>query len=65
MSRFQVEVTGRDGRIECLEVEAASVFDAGYQALQRFALLWWWDTSKLFTVRGGGAERSGGCGRIG
>ena len=35
MPRCQVEVTGKDGRVERLEVEATSVFDAGYQALQR------------------------------
>jgi len=51
MPRCQVEVTGSDGRIERLEVEATSVFDAGYQALERFARLWWWDHSKLITVR--------------
>jgi hypothetical protein len=51
-----VEVTGKDGRVERLEVEASSVFDAGYQALQRFALLWWWDAAKLITVRRDGAE---------
>jgi hypothetical protein len=61
MPRCQVEVTGKDGRVECLEVEATSVFDAGYQALQRFAMLGWWDASKLITVRRDGA--GGGCSR--
>jgi hypothetical protein len=63
MPRCQVEVTGRDGRIERVEVEAISVFDAGYQALDKFALLWWWDAAKLITVRRHGP--SGGCGRTG
>jgi hypothetical protein len=56
MPRCQVEVTGKDGRVERLEVEATSVFDAGYQALEKFALLWWWDSAKLITVRRDGAE---------
>ena len=56
MPRCQVEVTGKDGRVERLEVEASSVFDAGYQALDNFALLWWWDAAKLITARRDGAE---------
>lgn len=32
MPGCQVEVTGSDGRVERLEVEATSVFDAGYQS---------------------------------
>jgi len=41
MPRCQVEVIGKDGRIERVEVEAESVFDAGNQGLQRFAQLRW------------------------
>jgi hypothetical protein len=51
-----VEVTGKDGRVERLELEATSVFDAGYQALDKFAPLWWWDAAKLITVRRDGAQ---------
>jgi hypothetical protein len=55
MPGCQVEVTGKDGRVERLEVEASSLFDAGYQAVERFARLWWWDHSKPITVRRDGA----------
>lgn len=37
-------------------MEATSVFDAGYQAVERFARFWWWDDSKLITVRRDGTE---------
>ena len=56
MPRCQVEVTGKDGRVEHLEVEATSLFDAGYQAVQRYAVMWWWDSTKPITVRLDGAE---------
>ena len=56
MPLCQVEVTGKDGRVEHLEVEAVSLFDAGYQAVERFARFWWWDHSKPITVRFDGAE---------
>jgi hypothetical protein len=42
--------------VERAEVEASSVFDAGYQAVERFARMWWWDYSKPITVLPGGAE---------
>jgi hypothetical protein len=51
MPRCTVEVTGKDGRVDCAEVEASSVFDAGYQAVERFARMWWWDGSNPITVR--------------
>lgn len=40
----------KDGRTERLEIEAASLFDAGYRALQQFAVMWW-DSSKPITVK--------------
>jgi hypothetical protein len=56
MPRCQVEVTGSDGRVERAEIEAFSVFDAGYQAVERFAKMWWRDHSKPITVQRDGAE---------
>jgi hypothetical protein len=51
MPHCQVEETGSGGRVERLGLEAASVLEAGYQAIERLARMWWRGHAKPVTVR--------------
>ncbi len=44
---------GKDGERHTIELEAASLFEAGYRAVQRWALFWWFDPQALLTIRAG------------
>jgi len=51
MTPCVVEITGRDGQAHSMTIEASSVFDAAYQALQAWSLMWWHDPNIDVTVR--------------
>ncbi len=44
---------GKDGEVHTVELEASSLFEAGYQATQRWALFWWFDPEAVLTLIAG------------
>jgi hypothetical protein len=47
-------MVGQDHEIHIHHVDAASVFDAAYHAIQEWSRYWWWITDATLTVETGG-----------
>ncbi len=47
---------GKDGETHTVELEAVSLFDAAYEATQRWAMFWWADPKALLTIKAGDEE---------
>lgn len=56
MRSCSVETTGRDDETHTIELDASGLFEAGYQAAQRWALFWWFDPQALLTIKAGNEE---------
>ncbi len=49
---------GKDSETHTVELQAASLFAAGYEAVQRWAMFWWFDPQALLTIKAGEQEWS-------